>query len=134
MNELIGSIIKNVGVNQDQAEGGLGAILTLAKDKLGEDGFSKIAGAVGGTDGLMEKFSSLSGGDSASGGGLGGMLSSATSALGIKTDLGGIASMVGALSSLDLDLGTLKKFAPVVSNFLESKGHGDIASKISSFL
>lgn len=132
MNELIGEIVSKVGVNQEQAEGGLGAILNFAKDQLDRDTFSKIASNIGGTDDLIGKFANLASGSNA--GGIGGLLSSATSALGIKTDIGGLASMVGTLSNLNIDLDTLKKFAPVVSGFLKNKGLGDIADKIDSLL
>lgn len=133
--DLIQEIISKVGVNQEQAEGGLGAILTFAKDQLDGDTFSNITGQIGGASDIMAKFSSLSSGDTASGMDLGGLLGSATSALGINTgDLGGMASIISNLSSLDIDMETLKKFAPVISNFLEQKGFGDIASKITSLL
>ena len=133
MNELIQRVMSKVGVNQEQAEGGLGAILALAKDKLDSGAFSQIASKVGGTDDLLAKFSSLSSGGGASAG-LGGLLNSATAAMGVKADLGGVASVVGTLSSLNIDMSTIQKFAPVVSNFLEEKGLGDIATKIKSII
>lgn len=134
MTELIQEIISKVGVNQDQAEGGLGAVLTFAKEQLNSDTFSKITEQVGGTDEIMQKFSNLS--NSESGGmNLGGLLGSATSALGINTgDLGGMTSIISNLSSLDMDMDTLKKFVPIISKFLEQKGFGDIASKINTLL
>ncbi len=134
MTELIQEIISKVGVNQDQAEGGLGAVLTFAKEQLNSENFSKITEQINGADEIMQKFSNLSNTE-AGGMNLGGLLGSATSALGINSDnLGGIASIVSNLSSLDLDLDTLKKFAPIISNFLEAKGFGDIASKINTLL
>ena len=132
MTELISKIVSNVGVSQDQAEGGLGAIFSLAKDNLDGDTFSKIAGAVGDPSSLISKFSGLGGGDSDSG--IGGMLGSAVSALGVGGGAGNIATMVSALGGLNLDLDTLKKFAPVISGFLKDKGLGDIAGKIDSLL
>ena len=129
MNELVSKLVSQLGVNEGQAEGGLGAILSLAKDNLDGEMFSKITDSLGGTDDLISKFSSLS---SNGGGGLGGMLGAAASALGANKGLGGIAAAASALSSLDINLDTFKKFAPVVSSFLKEKGLDDVAAKIDS--
>lgn len=127
MNELISQLTSKIGISEEQAQGGLGGLLSLAKGQLDSDTFSKVEGAIPGAGDLISKFGNLGGGEKA--GGLGGMLSSATSALGMTSNLGGIAGMIGSLSSLGIDLDMMKKFAPIVTGFLNEKGLGDIASK-----
>ena len=117
MTELIGQLVSGLGVNENQAKGGLGAILNLAKDKLEGGDFSQITNAISGADELMNAAPSAEG----ESGGLGGMLGSVTSALGVG-NLGGLASLAGAFKSLDLDAGMIGKFAPVVMGFLKEKG------------
>jgi hypothetical protein len=45
MNELIGTLVKQLGVQEAQAQGGAALLLKLAQDRLGGD-FSKVADAV----------------------------------------------------------------------------------------
>lgn len=130
MEGLLGQIISEVGVNQEQAEGGLGAILSLAKGQLGPEVFSKIASHVTGAEGMANKFSQ----DDEPGLDMGDILGTATSALGVSAGTAGLAGVIGKLSSLNLDLGTLQKFVPIISTFLEGKGLGDIVQKLKSFL
>ena len=125
MTELIGQLVSNLGVDEGQAKGGLGAILNLAKDKLDGGDFSKITDAISGSSELMSAAPEAK----AEGGGLGGMLGSVTSALGVGGNLGNLASLAGAFSSLNLDASMIGKFAPVVMGFLKEKG-GDALPSI----
>ena len=52
-NNLVGSVMSQLGLNQNQAEGGLGSLLSLAKTTLGSDSFGPIAEAIPGIDGLL---------------------------------------------------------------------------------
>jgi hypothetical protein len=146
MNELITQIISKVGVDQNQAESGVGAILKFAGENMNKETYSKIAETIGGSSELIEKFTSNSASSNSSDTSSdnssdkessvpGGLLSSATSALGgLGGKVGGIATLVSGLSGLNLDLGTVKKFVPVISNFLQSKGLGDVATKLNGLI
>ncbi|MFT5235868.1 MAG: hypothetical protein ACI90A_001232 [Shewanella sp.] len=43
---LVSNVMSQLGLNQSQAEGGLGSLLTLAKSSLGGNDFSSIASAI----------------------------------------------------------------------------------------
>jgi hypothetical protein len=53
MNELISMLVKQVGVQEGQAQGGAGLLLKLAQDKLGGD-FSKVAQYIPGAQDLIK--------------------------------------------------------------------------------
>ncbi len=44
--DLVGNVMSQLGLTQNQAEGGLGSLLSLAKSTLGGDDFSSIANAI----------------------------------------------------------------------------------------
>lgn len=123
MNELIGMITSQLGVNQGQAEGGVGAMLNFAKEKLSDGDFGKISETLGNVTELMGKAPEASG--------AGGLLGSVTSALGIGGNLGALASVASAFKSLDLDAGMITKFAPIVMGFLKDKGGDSVANIVS---
>ncbi|QLE87364.1 MULTISPECIES: DUF2780 domain-containing protein [Shewanella] len=50
---LVDSVMSQLGLNQNQAEGGLGSLLSLAQSTLGGDQFGPIAAAIPGIDGLL---------------------------------------------------------------------------------
>ena len=129
MTELLGMLTSQLGIDDNQAKGGVGAILNLAKEKLGDGDFSQITSALGGD--ATEAMNAAP--QAESGGGIGGMLGGAASALGV--DLGGLgqlASLAGTFKALNLDSGMIGKFAPIVTGFLSDKGGegmGDILKK-----
>ena len=67
---IVDEIMKQVGVSKEQAEGGLGLIFKLAKDKLGAD-FSQVSSVVPEANGLIGKAPAE---EQEAGGGLMGML------------------------------------------------------------
>ncbi len=124
MSELVQQLIDSVGVDQQQAEGGLGLIFGLVKDKLGGGDFSQLAELVPEAEQLAAQAPA---GDS--GGGLMGM---AASMLG--GGLGDMAKLAQGFSGLGMDAGMLGRFLPVITGFLESRGGGDLAGRIAGLL
>jgi hypothetical protein len=56
-NPLIGTLTSSLGVSHDQAEGGVGSILTLAKEKLAKGDFAKVAAVIpAGLNGALGKL------------------------------------------------------------------------------
>jgi len=130
MNDLVKLLMSNAGINQEQAEGGLGTILNFAKDKLSEGDFSQISSLVDGASDLMNKAPAEE-----KSSGFGGMLGSVTSALGTNAGgLAGLASLAGKLDGLGIDMETISKFMPIISNFLESKGGDSVKGIFNSLL
>jgi hypothetical protein len=131
--ELVHQLTEQLGINPEQASGGLGLILGMAKEKLGGD-FGSLAQHVPGADHLIDsapKPAGAAGVASALGGGFGGALGAVSGLLGGKAggafgQLGSLASLAAGFKQLGLDVGMVGKFAPIVMNFLQSKG-GDAA-------
>jgi hypothetical protein len=136
--ELVDLLVKDLGVDKGQAEGGAGTIFKLAQEQLGSGDFSKLTTAIPeigklvksvpqaegkGGGGLLDALGGLGGsGDKSSQGGglldaLGGLAggSGKTSAGG-----GGLMDMVGKLASAaggDSQLGQLGKLAQLAGAF-----------------
>lgn len=131
--DLINQLTQQLGINQQQASGGLGLIMGMARQKLGGD-FGSLAQHLPGVDKLISSApqpSGAAGAASAVGGGIGGALGAIGGLLGGKAggalgQLGNLASLAGGFKQLGLDAGMIGKFAPIVLNFFQSKG-GDAA-------
>lgn len=120
--ELVQMLMSQLGVNEEQAKGGSGLLLKMAKEKLDSGEFSQIAGAIPGVDSLISAAPEAGG----AAGGIGGLLSSLG---GGAAKLGGLASLAGGFKNLNLGSDMVGKFIPVVIDFVRSKG-GDGVSKI----
>lgn len=110
--KLIGSLVDTLGVSQEQATGGAGAVFREAKNNMSSDGYAQLLDAVPGidsliskapqTDGLMGKASSLLGGSSGS--------------------MTGMASLADSFSKLGLSSDMVNRFVPMVLDFVQSEG------------
>lgn len=56
---LTGLLTKQLGVTEDQASGGVGSFMTLAKEKLSAGDFKKVSKSVPDTDKYMQKAKDL---------------------------------------------------------------------------
>jgi hypothetical protein len=117
--ELIDTLISELDIPRNQAEGGAGLIFKLAKEKLSQAEYSKVAAAAPEADSLISSAPSSGGALGELGGLLSGMGGGASS-------LGSMASLAGGFSKLGLSEGTMGKFLPIVLNFLQSKGGASI--------
>ena len=125
MNELVGMLVKQLGVQEGQAAGGTGLLLKLAKDKLGGADWQKVAAAVGGADQLVQSAPQP--------GGAAGLLGGLASAMGAGK-LGDLATLAGGFEKLGLDKDMIAKFIPVVLNFLQNKGGADLVPMVGKAL
>lgn len=124
MTELIQTLSSQLGVNTEQAEGGLGAIAQLAQEQLGDTDFSALAGQLPGLTDMLGKAPS---GDAASSG-LGGMVGSALGGI-MGGSAGNMANLVASFSQLGLDADMVTKFAPIVMEYAQKNG-GEIAQNL----
>ena len=104
---LVDSLTKDLGVTQQQAAGGAGALLAMAQNNLSADQFGGILDKVPGLDSLL-------------GGGSG----VASSRLGNISSLQGVAKV---FSSLGLSPEMISQFAPKILGFLGNEGVGSTA-------
>ncbi|MFK3798284.1 MULTISPECIES: DUF2780 domain-containing protein [unclassified Pseudomonas] len=127
---LLNTLGSQLNVTPQQAVGGTGALLGLAKNKLSSNDFSQLSQSVPGLDQLS--------GTSALGslGGLGGMLGNSGSQSAVNNALGNVQSMGDvnkAFSALGMDSGMVGQFVPVILQYLGQQGANDSAlSALSS--
>lgn len=129
MNELIAKLTAELGIDESQAMGGVGLLLKMAKEKLGEADFEKIKEAVPEAEALADAAPDTEEG----GGGLMGLVGSIAGSLGGEK-LEGAASLAGGFDKLGLDLSMVSKFIPQVMEFIKGKGGGDVVEMLEKLL
>lgn len=108
---LLGALTGQLGVNQEQAIGGTGALLGLAKNKLSSGDYSQLIQQVPGLDKLS--------GNSALGalGNLGGSASK-----GLLGNVGSMGDVSKAFGTMGMDQGMTGKFAGVLLDYFGKQG------------
>ncbi|GIU40117.1 hypothetical protein TUM4438_00520 [Shewanella sairae] len=113
-NDLVGSVMSQLGLSQNQAEGGLGSLLSLAQSSLGSNDFSSIADSIPGVDGLLGAVPEL---DSDSG--MSGLLSKAG---GLGESLQGGAMVYDAFEKLGISKDLAAPMIDIVTSYLDTNG------------
>lgn len=111
--QLTGLLTKQLGVTQNQAEGGVGSMLKLAQEKLSAGDFDMVAKAVPGAQKYLDKAKKL--------GAYSGALNNA-------------AGLNGALSKLGIPPETASKFVPAVTNYVGKVGGSKTGALLKSAL
>ena len=112
--DLVGSVMSQLGLNQQQAEGGLGSLLGLAKTNLDGNDFSTLTNSIPNADGLLAAVPSL---DSSSG--MSGLLSKAGD---LGSSLQGSAMVYDAFEKLGISKDLVAPMIDIAKNYLESSG------------
>jgi hypothetical protein len=115
--DLLGAL-SELNITPQQAVGGTGAMLGLAKNQLSSTDYSELAKSVPGID-------ILSGGGEL--GALAGLLGSSGKAAGLDNALGNVkdtTDLNNAFSALGMDSGMIGQFAPVILQYLGQQGVG----------
>jgi hypothetical protein len=115
--DLLGALTE-LNVTPQQAVGGAGAMLGLAKNQLSSTDYSELAKSVPGID-------ILSGGGEL--GALAGLLGSSGKAAGLDNALGNVKNtndLSNAFNALGMDSGMIGLFTPVLLQFLGQQGVG----------
>ena len=110
---LTGLLSKNLGVTQNQAEGGVGSMLKLAQEKLSAGDFDMVAKAVPGAQKYLDKAKSL-----------GAYTGAVNNAAGLN----------GALAKLGIPPETAAKFMPMVTNYVGKVGGPKVGALFKSAL
>ena len=122
MNDLIKRLIKELGVNKTQAQGGLVALLRAGQQNMARADFNEFVADIPGADELLRKapppstLSSLAGG-------LG-------SLFGGRSSPGRWAGLAASFTELGVDLDTAKKFGPIVIDYVKHHGGEEIVDKM----
>jgi len=117
--DLVQTLVSQLGVSEEQASGGAGMLLKIAKDRLGQQDFSKVAGAVPNAEGMIASA------PTEGGGGMMGMLGKAMGSQG-----GDMAALIGGFSKLGLSPDMIQKFIPVIMGFVQQKGGPEAAEAL----
>jgi len=125
--ELVGDLTKQLSVTPAQAAGGAGALFGLAKSRLSAPDFSKISAVVPGMSGLLKAAPAVS----SHSGGLAGLpgLSSP-----LPGGAGGLASAASSFQKLGLSPDMVRRFVPILTQFVQAKGGSGVASLLSGAL
>ncbi len=134
--ELIEQLVSQLGVTNEQAEGGVGALLKMAQEKLSDGDFSQVGELIPGLDDLIGKApeAAAGGGD---GGGLMGAIGGVAEAMGMgdaADKLGDLSSLSAIFEQLGLDTEMIAKFAAAVMEFLKSKGGEQVVTILQGVL
>ncbi len=117
---LLNTLGSELKITPEQAIGGAGAMLGLAKNRLSEPQFSELSNSVPGLDQIA--------GNSAIGGlnGLGGLLGGGSDKNALLDGLLGNVKDTGdlnnAFSALGMDSGMIGQFAPIILQYLGQQG------------
>ncbi|MBV4549854.1 DUF2780 domain-containing protein [Pseudomonas sp. SWRI102] len=117
---LLNTLGSELKITPEQAVGGAGAMLGLAKNRLSEPQFSELSKSVPGLDQIA--------GNSAIGGlnGLGGLLGGGSDKSALLDGLLGNVKDTGdlndAFSALGMDSGMIGQFAPIILQYLGQQG------------
>lgn len=123
--DLVKTLVSQLGVTEKQASGGAGSILGYARDNLSTDDFSKVTNAVPETKSLLSAAPvSSSAGSGLAGGNLGGTLAA----------VAGAAVLADSFQKLGLPPEMVTRFAPVVVNYVSSKGGSTVGSILGGAL
>ena len=125
--ELVNLLTQKLGVTQEQAKGGAGAIFNTAKEKLSAEDFSKVENAVPGMDDLLAAAPKSDA--------LGGMTGGMQSFRGGGTEaVKGMASLPSSFSKLGLSPDMIGQFTPIVLDYVESKGGATVRKILQGVL
>ncbi|MGE0115774.1 MAG: DUF2780 domain-containing protein [Steroidobacteraceae bacterium] len=110
---LMGMLTSQLGVTDNQAKGGVGSLLTLAREKLPAADFQKVANVVPGASKYMELARTLGA---------------------VAGPLKNIAGLNGALGKLGMSTDTIAKFVPAVTDFMGKAGGSTVTNLLSAVL
>lgn len=122
--DLVSNVMSQLGLNQSQAEGGLGSLLTLAKSSLGGEDFGPIAKAIPGINQLLSAAPAL---DNESG--MAGLLSKAGD---LGASLQGGAQVYDAFEKLGISKSLAAPMVNIVKSYLDThagQGTSDLLMK-----
>lgn len=133
--ELVQHLVSSLGVQEEQAKGGAGLIMQMAKSKLEDHEFAQVAQALPGVSDLIDAAP----GEKSGGGGLMGALGGLAGGLG--GDAGGAAANVKTMvtlaagfSKLGMDPSMVSKFMPTILSFAQTKAGGQVVGILSKVL
>lgn len=125
-NDLVGSVMSQLGLSQGQAEGGLGSLLGLAQSSLGSSDYSKLAASIPNADSLLAAAPAL---DSTKG--MSGLLSKAGD---MGSSFQGSAMVFDAFEKLGISKELAAPMVDIAKSYLEANGSEGTAGLLTKGL
>ena len=125
---LTDTLMKQLGVSSEQAQGGSGALFEVAKNNMSDSDFGQLSQAVPGMDGILAA-APKSESDSATGS----LLSGIAAASG-NSKLTDATSLVNAFQQLDLSGDMVGQFTPVIIDYVKQNGGEQLANILQAAL
>ena len=125
--ELVQQLVRGLNIEEEQAKGGAGLIFKMAKEKLGDGEFARVANAVPGV-------SSLIGAAPQGGAGLAGAIGGLAGAMGGGGRMANIAALAGGFGQLGLNPGMATQFVPIILSFVQNKGGDGVRNILAGVL
>lgn len=115
--DLVTSLMSQLNLNQNQAQGGLGSLLTLVKGNLGQQDFTSLTQSIPNVDTLLAAAPSLS-----KSSGMSGLLSKVGGDLG--SSLQGGAMVYDSFEKLGIPKDLLAPMVEIAKGYLDAQGTG----------
>jgi len=113
--ELIKGIMDAAGVNEEQAKGGAGALLEMAKGKMDKTDFDKVSDAVPNMGDLLSSVPAVGGGKTS------------MPDLAAKQPVG-MPKVLAVFDKLGISRDKVQLFTPIIVNYVEKKGGKAVSS------
>jgi len=110
--DLTSLLTKQLGVTENQANGGVGSMLQLAKEKLSAGEFDSIAKVIPGSQKYLDSAKQLLGG----------------------SKVGDASGLQSAFSKLGMSPDMVNKFKPILTNYVGQLGGPQVKSLLESAL
>jgi uncharacterized protein VcgC/VcgE DUF2780 len=124
--DLVGQLVKDLGITPKQAEGAAGTLFGVAKGKLPAADFGKVAAAVPDMDALLKAAPAPDAKTSA--------LDVIGAAAGGAGGVGSMAAAASTMAKLGLKPETIAKVAPALVKAVQAKGGAEVATLLASAL
>ena len=123
---LVGMLTSGLGVNNEQASGGMGAIFNYVKNNVSTNEFSQLAKSIPGVDGLVSQMPDISKLSSGSSEGIGGLLNKASE---YSDSLKAINDVKNQFEALGLKPEMISNFITTAQSYLNTE-QGQQAKKM----
>jgi hypothetical protein len=109
----MGMLTSQLGVTQQQAEGGVGSILKLANEKMARGDFDQVAALIPGASKYMDTARKLGA---------------------YAGQIGDLAGLTSSLGKLGISPDTAASFIPAVTDFVGKAGGSELGGKLAAAL
>ena len=124
---LVNTLVNQLGVNQQQAMGGVGSIFSLAQQRMNPTDFLQLRGNVPGIDQYMSEVPEPSSSSL--------LIGSAADMLGGQAGgLGNLASLVSSFQTLGMNSNMITQFVPLVLQYVQGQSGAGMMSLLQNAL